>query len=115
MKETTGGLLIYPNLKSSNNDLFSKFNQSPPTEIVQKTFMGCSSSSSSCKNKVIQVLHRSNRMVLFDSSMYHQSDGGMNTFGTKYDESRINLTLLFGRKKGKRIKKSDDSSSMCGQ
>jgi hypothetical protein len=83
-KEQAGGLIIYPGLKSDKKDSFHEFNQSPSRVNVKNA-------------QQVKILHKTNRMVMFDSSMYHQSDAGMN-FGHKYEESRINLTLLYGRR-----------------
>ena len=84
-REQAGGLIIYPDLKSNKKDSFHEFNQSPSRVNVKNA-------------RQIKILHKTNRMVMFDSSMFHQSDAGMN-FGHKYEESRINLTLLYGRRK----------------
>ena len=86
-REQSGGLIIYPDLKSNKKDSFHEFNQSPSRVNVKNA-------------RQVKILHKTNRMVMFDSSMYHQSDAGMN-FGHKYEESRINLTLLYGRRKEK--------------
>jgi len=42
-----------------------------------------------------QVPYRANRMVLFDSSLYHRTDNLRFKKG-KYTDRRINLTFLFG-------------------
>lgn len=42
----------------------------------------------------VTVPHRANRLVLFDSGLYHRSDSLR--FKPGYANRRINLTLLFG-------------------
>ena len=44
----------------------------------------------------VTVPHRANRMVLFDSSLYHRTDALHFRRGRSYTDRRINLTLLFG-------------------
>ena len=98
-ERSNGGLLLYPELKSTVKDLFSTFNSNPPMDIVQQTTPATSATIEAPNERVVKVMHQANRMVLFDSAMYHQSDQGMNSFGEEFSEQRINLTLLFGRRK----------------
>ena len=46
------------------------------------------------KDKIAHVPHRSNRAVMFKSSLYHESDD--HRFRNEYKTRRINLTLLWG-------------------
>jgi tetratricopeptide (TPR) repeat protein len=46
--------------------------------------------------KARHIPYRSNRAVIFDSSLFHQTDRF--TFGTEYCERRLNITLLYGRR-----------------
>ena len=84
--EQSGGLLLYPNLHAEKKDSFEDFNTQSAFRLNVEN------------EEVIQVYHKPNRCVIFDSKMYHQSDSDM-MFGKKYENSRINLTLLFGRRK----------------
>ena len=68
-------------------------------DIVQQTTPVTTATIEASNERVVKVMHQANRMVLFDSAMYHQSDQGMNSFGEEFSEQRINLTLLFGRRK----------------
>ena len=94
--ESNGGLLLYPELKSDRKDSFATFNHRSSTESTMHRKVN------NKETQVVEVLHKSNRLVLFDSYMYHQSAAGMNSFGNKFDEGRVNLTLLFGRRKDSR-------------
>jgi hypothetical protein len=42
------------------------------------------------------IPYRRNRAVLFDARLFHASDAV--DFGDRYDEHRINVTLLFGKR-----------------
>ena len=44
------------------------------------------------------IPHRTNRAVIFDSNLFHESDTV--TFKPGYENHRINITLLFGRRRG---------------
>lgn len=46
------------------------------------------------QDRMAHVPHRSNRAVLFSSSLYHESDS--HRFKKGYTTRRINLTLLWG-------------------
>ena len=43
-----------------------------------------------------RIPYRSNRAVIFDSSLFHKTDHF--TFGPEYCERRFNITLLYGRR-----------------
>ena len=96
-----GGLLIYPHLRAKKEDPFVLFNTKGSMRIHVDAETRSTDGNGNDGGKdldVVQIPHSTNRMVIFDSSMYHQSDGGMD-FGTGYEEQRINLTLLFGKRK----------------
>jgi hypothetical protein len=46
--------------------------------------------------KAIKVPHRANRAVVFNSALFHETDAI--DFRDSYEDRRINITLLFGRK-----------------
>jgi len=83
-----GGLVIYTTKPPDDWD-FEKFNQYPlaPEAVAMLE-------RSHYKN--ITVPYKQNRMMMFDSQLFHQSDVGRWKEG--YESRRINLTLLFGRK-----------------
>ena len=116
---SNGGLLLYPELQSTAKDLFSTFNSNPPMNVVTSATSAPTSATNEAPNeRVVKVMHQANRMVLFDSAMYHQSDQGMNSFGEEFSEQRINLTLLFGRRKDsiarvKLIHEDSRTTSIC--
>lgn len=47
--------------------------------------------------QTIRIPHRQNRMVLFNSSLFHETDEFH--FGNAYPERRINITMLFGHRR----------------
>lgn len=47
----------------------------------------------------VRVPHRCNRAVLFDSDLFHRTD--RIRFREGYEQRRINITMLFGRRKGR--------------
>ena len=84
--------------------------------VTSATSAPTSATNEAPNERVVKVMHQANRMVLFDSAMYHQSDQGMNSFGEEFSEQRINLTLLFGRRKDSiaRVKLiHEDSRIIC--
>ncbi|HWX90409.1 MAG TPA: tetratricopeptide repeat protein, partial [Rhizomicrobium sp.] len=55
------------------------------------------------KAKPVTVPYRANRAVVFDSDLFHETD--TIRFKPGYDNRRINVTLLFGRRQDKRFEK----------
>lgn len=51
--------------------------------------------------KARHISYRSNRAVIFDSSLFHKTDHF--TFGQEYCERRLNITLLYGRRPTRRL------------
>ena len=46
----------------------------------------------------VQVAYKQNRVVFFDSNLFHRS--GKHRFKKGYKHMRINMTLLFGLRRG---------------
>jgi tetratricopeptide (TPR) repeat protein len=55
------------------------------------------------KAKAVTVPYRANRAVVFDSDLFHETD--TIHFKPGYENRRINVTLLFGRRQAKRFEK----------
>jgi hypothetical protein len=55
------------------------------------------------KAKAVTVPYRANRAVVFDSDLFHETD--TIHFKPGYDNRRINVTLLFGRRQKQRFEK----------
>lgn len=83
---SNGGLVFWDKIPPSGWGLMRTQNQDK-TEI--KEFLKSSGA------KKIVVPHRQNRMVLFNSALFHKSDD-MN-FKEGYENRRINVTLLYGK------------------
>jgi hypothetical protein len=49
--------------------------------------------------KMINVRHRQNRAVMFNSDLFHKT--GTLNFKDGYENRRINVTMLFGRRHAK--------------
>ena len=80
---TSGGLRIWPG-RAPDSWPFESFQD---VDAI-RSFLGAS--------KPQLVAHRPNRLVLFDSSLFHQTDPG--TFRPGYLNRRVSLTMLFGRR-----------------
>jgi hypothetical protein len=48
------------------------------------------------KAEAVTVPYRSNRAVIFDSDLFHETD--VYQFAEGYENRRINVTMLFGRR-----------------
>ena len=46
----------------------------------------------------VRIPHRQNRMVIFNSDLFHETD--RITFADGYENRRINITLLYGTRGG---------------
>ena len=101
-----GGLLVYPGYRSGIGESFQQYNRQPGR--IRRLL-------SAAGAKFDRIEHKVNRAVIFDSSIFHESDAGTaRTYGSELKTRRINLTFLFGRRgegcheeKSKRV---DDAS-----
>ena len=82
----SGGLRIYTQLANETLS-FEEINGQPPGEMREKLMRAGA--------KTIDVPYKQNRMVMFDSSLYHETQP-FQFSSERYDEKRINFTLLFG-------------------
>eukprot|EP00946_MAST-07B_sp_MAST-7B-sp1_P001293 g1293.t1 len=84
-----GGLLIYPEHRSDTSETFKQYNKQPKRIRSKLTQAGA---------KARRIAHRINRAVVFDSSLYHESDAGSaSSYGRGVHGRRINYTFLFGQ------------------
>lgn len=83
-----GGLVVYTAKPKPEWD-FQNYNTD--TNFVRRELLQPSNFAN------ITVKHKTNRCVLFDSSLFHQTD--KYRFKQGYENGRINLTLLFGEMK----------------
>ncbi len=81
----TGGLIVYPK-PAPDSWTFAEYNHAPREEIYR--FLGSS------KDEALRVPHRTNRAVLFDSRLFHETD--VIRFAPGYENRRINITMLYG-------------------
>jgi hypothetical protein len=87
MDHDTGGLIIWD--KPAPLDWnFEKYNRD---ELAIRTFLAKENASK------LVVPYRSNRAVIFDSDLFHETDTF--SFRDGYRNRRINITLLFGYRK----------------
>ncbi len=82
-----GGLVIWDKAAPLEWD-FAKFNAD---ESAAYDFLAKSGAGS------IRVPYRANRAVIFDSNLFHKTD--KITFADGYENRRINITMLYGRRK----------------
>ena len=86
----TGGMIIYPALAPADWE-FEAFNADPDRIAAFVASHG---------GAPIRVPYRANRAVLFNSSLFHETD--QIWFKPGYDTRRINVTMLFGDREGAR-------------
>jgi Tfp pilus assembly protein PilF len=79
-----GGLVVWDKPAPLDWD-FAKYNND---KAAQLAFLACSGAKS------VNVPHRCNRAVIFDSDLFHET--GKLTFKEGYRNRRINITLLYG-------------------
>jgi len=84
LDQTSGGLKVYK-YPAPANWTFRDYNASP-----QHIYAFLEQRSLDC----IQIPHRCNRAVLFNSALFHETDGI--NFQEGYKNRRINMTYLFG-------------------
>jgi tetratricopeptide (TPR) repeat protein len=86
LDKESGGLLLWD--KESPTDWpFNEYNNAGP--IVRKFLQESGA-------RQVRVPHRANRAVVFNSALFHQTDDIH--FRDTYEDRRINITLLYGRK-----------------
>jgi len=83
---TSGGLVVYGTRAPADDQTTGKSNDGA---------VGLGQVASMDGHFNVTVPYRANRMVLFDSSLYHRTDNLRFKKG-KYTDRRINLTFLFG-------------------
>ncbi|MFN8578697.1 MAG: tetratricopeptide repeat protein [Candidatus Sericytochromatia bacterium] len=84
--KNSGGMIVY-NKKAPKNWSFDKYNTN--TDYINK-FVNQSDTISE------KITYKENRVVIFNSSLFHQTDNF--DFKKGYENHRINITLLFGKK-----------------
>ena len=81
-----GGLVIWDKAAPLEWD-FAKFNSD---ETAAYDFLAASGASP------VRIPYRANRAVIFDSNLFHKTD--KITFAEGYENRRINITMLYGRR-----------------
>ncbi|MFN4151935.1 MAG: tetratricopeptide repeat protein, partial [Candidatus Sericytochromatia bacterium] len=86
LDKSSGGLIVY-DVKAPIDWSFEKYNAD--TNYIYSYL------SKNNANKIV-IPHKENRAVLFDSSLFHETDKF--NFKEGYENRRINVTLLFGKR-----------------
>ena len=102
----SGGLVVYKAIPPEGTPM-SVFNQLPLHENVTK-MLGATGYANHT------VPYRSNRAVVFQSNLFHES-GQTKNWAPGYTKRRINLTLLFGKMYGKCADDEDSQEESCKQ
>ena len=100
-----GGLVVYT-AKPKKEWNFKDYN-TRADELVVKELLEPSNFAN------VTVKHSPNRCVIFDSALFHQTQ--KYKFKTGYQNSRINLTLLYGTMKKDGFDSQTDSSSITNE
>ena len=87
LNKNTGGLLIWDKEAPKNWD-FDKYNNN---HLAIKNFL------KKKKSKMKRITYKSNRVIIFNSNLFHASDNF--NFKKNYENRRINITLLYGKRK----------------
>ena len=87
LNKKTGGLLIWDKEAPKNWD-FKKYNNN---HLAIKNFL------KKKKSKMKRIKYKSNRVIIFNSNLFHASDNF--NFKKNYENRRINITLLYGKRK----------------
>lgn len=87
LDSASGGLIVYDSRPEDGFDL-ALYNEARGTEALAALLEGAASTT---------VPHRQNRCVAFDSALLHETD--RMRFAPGFECRRVNLTLLFGRRK----------------
>ena len=86
LNKKTGGLLIWDKEAPKNWD-FDKYNNN---HLAIKNFL------KKKKSKMKRIKYKSNRVIIFNSNLFHASDNF--NFKKNYENRRINITLLYGKR-----------------
>ena len=86
LNKNTGGLLIWDK-EAPKNWNFEKYNNN---HLEIKKFL------MKKKSKMKRIKYKSNRVIIFNSNLFHASDNF--NFKNNYESRRINITLLYGKK-----------------
>ena len=86
LNKNTGGLLIWDK-EAPKNWNFEKYNNN---HLEIKKFL------KKKKSKMKRIKYKSNRVIIFNSNLFHASDNF--NFKNNYESRRINITLLYGKK-----------------
>ena len=86
LNKNTGGLLIWDK-EAPKNWNFKKYNNN---HLEIKKFL------KKKKSKMKRIKYKSNRVIIFNSNLFHASDNF--NFKNNYESRRINITLLYGKK-----------------
>ena len=86
LNKKTGGLLIWDKEAPKNWD-FKKYNNN---HLAIKNFL------KKKKSKMKRIKYKSNRVIIFNSNLFHASDNF--NFKKNYENRRINVTLLYGKR-----------------
>ena len=87
LNKNSGGLLIWDK-EAPKNWNFNKYNNN---HLEIKKFL------KEKKSKMKRVKYKSNRVIIFNSNLFHASD--TYNFKNNYESRRINITLLYGKRK----------------
>jgi tetratricopeptide (TPR) repeat protein len=83
-----GGLVVWDK-KPPPDWPFTKYNSD---QVAIRQFL------SEAGARAVRIPHRQNRMVIFNSDLFHETDGV--AFAEGYENRRINITLLYGHRSG---------------
>ena len=86
LNKNTGGLLIWDK-EAPKNWNFEEYNNN---HLAIKSFLKRK------KSKMKRIKYKSNRVVIFNSNLFHASDNF--NFKKNYENRRINITLLYGKR-----------------
>ena len=86
LDESSGGLVLWEGTRAPSDMSFDKYNLDP---VAVRTWLN---QSPDTVRRVVP--YRSNRMVVFDSQLFHETD--KMKFKDGYKNRRINLTFLYG-------------------
>jgi hypothetical protein len=90
LDQERGGLVVWDNAAPLDWD-FAKYNSAD--DDIRSFLKGNNA-------KPIRIPYRANRAVIFDSDLFHETDEIH--FKQDYENRRVNITLLFGRRKNSR-------------
>lgn len=86
LDKNSGGMIVY-NTEAPKNWNFNQYNTN--TDYIN-------SYVDNYKSKSNKINYKQNRAIIFNSSLFHKTDGFI--FKNGYENHRINITLLFGKK-----------------